>query len=222
MVSISLNELEYTKNCTNKFKILCVRIAQKTGSDKFKYSMEELAMLRNGDVTVFKYFMDHYVSAIVGKQKFKKVSELKVISSFVTVSDEAFALLTVKNNQEVWPAKFRNKGKNIEEMEKVPDPQYTNRRRYGKVRDGWTKEGQREFLKYYNKVMDDRKTLNGIDMEKELLELYQSESTRKHLTMHNREEDDGEIVFIPNDWEDNDEDNKERNQEQGSTAVVGV
>ncbi len=190
----------------------CLRTAEKTGSDKFLYSMEELELSRNGDVTVFKYFMGHYVSAIVGKQKFKKLAEMNVLSSFVTVSDEAFALLTVKNNQEVWPVKFRNKGKKIEEMEKVPDAIYTNRRQYGKIRDGWTKEGQREFLKYYNSVMNDRKTEAGLDMEKEVLQLYQSESTRKSLTMENREEDDGEIVYMPNDWEDDNEESEERNQ----------
>ncbi len=144
--------------------------------------------------------MDNYVSVVVGKQMFKKKAQVSLLSSFVTVSDEAFALLTVKNNQEVWPVKYRNKGKRHEDMEKVPDTKYTNRRRYGKVRDGWTKEGQREFLRYYNMVMDDRRSPSGVEMERELLLLYKSEGSGKNLTMENEEDDDGDIVDIPTDW----------------------
>lgn len=185
--------------------------------------MEELEMLRKGDITIMKYFMDHYVSAVIGKQRFRKLAQGSVVSSFVTVSDEAFALLTVKNNQEVWPAKFRNKGKKLEDMEKVPNPKYTNRRRYGKIRDGWTKDGQREFLRYYNMVMDDRKAEEGIQMEKDLLDLYQNEGTRSNLTMENREEDDGEIVFIPNDWGDEERDENEEDQNDWNvTRIEGV
>ena len=131
-------------------------IAEKTGSDEFKYSMDEFEKLRrNEDVMVMKHFMDNYVSAVVGKQKFKRAASIALLSSFVTVSDEAFALLTIKNNWEVWPAKFRNKGKDQDDMEPIPRTKYTNRRRYGKLNDAWTKDGQRELLKYYNMVTDD-------------------------------------------------------------------
>ena len=177
-------------------------IAEKTGSDEFKYSMDEFEKLRrNEDVMVMKHFMDNYVSAVVGKQKFKRAASIALLSSFVTVSDEAFALLTIKNNWEVWPAKFRNKGKDQDDMEPIPRTKYTNRRRYGKLRDGWTKDGQREFLKYYNMVTDDRRSAEGIEMEKKLLEIYRGECSNRGMPMETNDDEDDDIVFIPTDWD---------------------
>ena len=88
---------------------------------------------------VIKCFIDNYVSVVVGN------SSIAIFSHF---SRRGFCSINNKENQEVWPVKFRNKAKKQEDVEPSPRIKYTKRRRHGKSRDGWTKEDQREFLRY--------------------------------------------------------------------------
>ena len=47
-------------------------------------------------------FISYFVKPVVGKCKFDNNSFKYLLSRYVTVSDEAFALLTFENNYERW------------------------------------------------------------------------------------------------------------------------
>ena len=167
--------------------------------------MEEFEELRKYP-EAFGEFLEDYVSAVVGKNDFRRKSKQMLLSSFVTISDEAFALLTVKNNEEVWPVKYYNS--NLREGEtplEEPKPRYTNRRRTtGSARDGWTPEGMKQFITYYKMVAENRKSVEGLEFEKEYLEENKKSNTRKTIVFE-PDESDGpreESYSIPNDWND--------------------
>ena len=184
--------------------------AMTRGTGEFNYTMEEFEELRHNP-DAFEEFLEDYVSVVVGKNDFKTNSKYKKLSSFVTVSDEAFALLTIKNNEEVWPVKVNNSMLgNSEEHQEEPKTRYTNRRRLiGSPRDGWTKEGMKKFKEYYKLVVNNRRSEKGIEFEKNYLEkCRKGRSGRKRLDMNTRDssssdgEGNDEDVTIPNDWDD--------------------
>lgn len=63
-------------------------------------ALEELEKLREG--SAFEVFVDSFVSSVVGREKFKRNRVVKLVSTFVDCSDEAFALLVLANNYNVW------------------------------------------------------------------------------------------------------------------------
>ena len=50
------------------------------------------------DVTNCADFCDHFIRAVVGHRKFDQDKRNHLLSRFVTVSDEAYALLVCENN----------------------------------------------------------------------------------------------------------------------------
>ena len=53
--------------------------------------------------------MDTYRPPLLGKILYKKLVTKCELSSFMTVSDEVFILLILKNNELVWPENLRRK-----------------------------------------------------------------------------------------------------------------
>ncbi len=186
--------------------------ARKKGSGDFNYTMTDFEDLRHYP-EAYKEFLEDYMSVVVGKNEFKRKSKVMKLSSFVTVSDEAFALLTVKNNEEVWPVKANNSMLEVgEQQEEEPKTRYTNRRRLcGSPRDGWTKAGLKQFVDYYKLVIENRKSDKGQDFECVYLNICKKDDGRTTLEIGS--DDDvrisSEDVVIPTDW-DTDVENVER------------
>jgi len=168
--------------------------------------MKEFEELRSYP-EAFKEFLEDYVSVVVGKNEFKRKSKIMKLSSFVTVSDEAFALLTIKNNEEVWPVKVNNSMLEVgEPQEEEPKTRFTNRRRLcGNSRDGWTKAGLKQFVDYYRLVIESRRSELGQEFEKVYLNLCKKEE-RQRRTLEVSGDDEvrvnAEDVVIPTDWEE--------------------
>ena len=145
----------------------------------------------------------------------------RTLSEVVSESDEAFALLILKNNAKAWPLNYQlmmvrksNEGGNGEEQcrdtddgsqsvgseeSKKGNTIYTTvRKTKTSHRLGWTNEGLEQFNDYCRRVREDRKTEEGQNMEEELLEMYQSlnEGSVKKKTKIVEEE-----VATSNDWD---------------------
>ena len=72
--------------------------------------------------------MDTYVRDMVGRVKWKRNIKVKLVSEFVSISDEALTLLAIDNSGIVWEACALS----------VPSPQtkYTNKASKIRVTDG--------------------------------------------------------------------------------------
>jgi hypothetical protein len=63
--------------------------------------IEDIEMLRNNQ-DAYSIFMDHFVSCIPGNDIYGPASTRQPLRSVVTVTDEAMAMLVLKNNYKLW------------------------------------------------------------------------------------------------------------------------
>ncbi len=108
--------------------------------------------------TDYMFFCDHLLGAVTGMKRFAKDSRSRHISQIATVSDEAFALVLLENNFNVWSDMYSTgvtKGSTI-------NPEYTNggnsisngrSRKY----KGWSDAGIDKYNDLFDKVKQDRK-----------------------------------------------------------------
>lgn len=118
--------------------------------------------LRN-DKAQYSQFADWMIRAVHGKTSYadKAGSRNEVFSAFVTISQEAFALLLYKNGYENWIWMHNNAATSEEDDDDKPGYLYTNiRGRDGLVftsrNGGWSAEGMEEFNRLCSKVKGSR------------------------------------------------------------------
>ena len=207
------------------------------------HELEDLRSQRE----IFQHFMEVYLSVFIGRLKFKKELKTKRLSEIVSASDEAFALLILKNNCNAWPQNYQavlanresknvrgnqksttEKDKNDEEDggqsvcssdSKKSQTMYTTiRKTKGSHKLGWSNEGLEKFSEYYEKVKEDRKTDEGVALEKDIMQMYVAEGLDE---LDNKRMCDEEEIETPNDWDtfvdnSNIEHEIDINQESGS------
>jgi hypothetical protein len=54
------------------------------------------------NLLMYQYFVSYYLSPVIGLRHFEKEKCSKLCSSYATVSDEAFTVLTLENNWDQW------------------------------------------------------------------------------------------------------------------------
>ena len=106
--------------------------------------------------------MSLYVQQIVGRVKWKHYFRNSLIKTFVTVSDEALALLAIDNGEFVWEAQELGGGD-------VPEAKYTNKRANRRVQAGWSQEGRARFNLYFDMVAQHRSENKRNKLEDEYL-----------------------------------------------------
>jgi hypothetical protein len=144
----------------------------------------------------------NFLKTVVGESVWKFNSVKKNISDFVTVSDEAFTLLTIENNYDRWMSKF-----NKEEDKHEVRAKWTNSGKsaagVGKSRkfDGWAKEGYKRFNELHHLVKLDHEKWSRRQFE-ELLKEEFIEDCAKSSKADSSRCDDNEVVFPAHDFED--------------------
>ena len=133
--------------------------------------MEKIFVLRAGNdnesLMCYFEFIEYFVSAVVGKIRYKENRCVKVMSEFVTTADEALAILIFENNFDTWKDMAKNTiTKNSEVARK-----YTNggsskgdtasSRRY----QGWSSEGINRFNELFDLVKKDRSSRHAKSFE---------------------------------------------------------
>ena len=118
--------------------------------------------LRKNKNNGYYFFYDCILRCVVAKMKWKKLVRKNLpISSLITVSDEAFALLVLENGWEKQKQHYENKLKDVKEKKKIKSL-YTNDERDGNSSfDGWKPEGLARFNCLVYEVIKDRNSLEG-------------------------------------------------------------
>ena len=119
----------------------------------------------------YTLFLDKFVRHVVGARKFDKLAVVMPISSFVMISDEAYALLVYENQEARWK-KMLKEGKTRTTMPaKYTDGgcanKDTGRSRKAK---GWDNAGIDKFNRLCLLVVEDRKGHHAQDFEQGYLE----------------------------------------------------
>ena len=117
-------------------------------------NLQQVLKMRSENNFMYYDFINYFVSAVVGKMNYKKKSCNLVLSKYATVSDEAFALLSLENNFDTWidmgltgnsktskvPRKYTNGGNSLG---KVATSQHNK---------GWSNEGLHRFNELFGLV----------------------------------------------------------------------
>ena len=90
-----------TTDCSAKIAI--IDAAREEKADMFE--MTDILTLRSG-VDTYGWFVSQFLPAVVGSRCWNANYRKNTISSFVTVSDEAFALVNMENNYARWQDMF--------------------------------------------------------------------------------------------------------------------
>lgn len=100
---------------------------------------------------VFRVFIQGVLAHVVTKTKWNVHAHMYDMGTFVNVTDEAFAMVLLENNCDVW-------------MDMVDEPQRNKRDRprprYLDKREGWSREGLLRFATIAAEI-DDWKRMNG-------------------------------------------------------------
>lgn len=149
---------------------------------------------RRQDKDMYHDFINYFVKPVVGKRKFDDSSVKFLLSRYVTVSDEAFALLTFENNYDRWlDMSIRN---NWATSDVKPlystggngnqTPSNTQANQESKkgnnsstsMYQGWSVQGIRRFNNLYDLIMRERNTEAGRLFEEEFLQYMQEKKDK--------------------------------------------
>ena len=133
------------------------------------YKLEDFLELR-GNPFIFEVFYSKYVRQVVGKKKFDRlVKNVEFGEEISTPTDDAFALIVLENNEDMWMdilEKSEGKIEHVKRGEEIPDnlrsdikPKFTNCD-VG-IAKQWSVEGIKKFNHYRKLIVDDRKNNNN-------------------------------------------------------------
>ena len=128
---------------------------------------------------LFRLMAGTYFPTVYGKRRFRVMKTEKIISEFISISDEALVYLIIENNFEYWKMMSQEllKGKDISRNTAktwTEQPKWTTDTKNDVVfyQKDWSVEGMKRFKEIQEEVVKDR--LNK-SVEHELLRSWQTE-----------------------------------------------
>ena len=130
---------------------------------------------------IYYDFIHYFVSAVIGKMDYKKRLCSSLLSTYATVSDEAFAILSLENNYDTWmdmaltgntktssvPCKYTNGGKS---KGTVATSQHNK---------GWSDEGLCRFNELFDLVEKNRATPFAKQFEEDFCQWCETKASGK-------------------------------------------
>ena len=138
--------------------------------------LQDIQLLRYpDDEEPYFFFLDKILECVAGRRGWKKARTTQLVSQYCTVSDEAFALLTLENNWEKW-----------EKRQKRGPGKYTSSTQGNKMFEGWSEEGLKRYNQIYQVVKQDRNKKEAKAFEMRFRDLKQEEDKahKKRQAMH--------------------------------------
>jgi hypothetical protein len=161
---------------------------------------------RNNNNTKFTFFVEYMAGAVIGQRKWKTTRCYARLSKHMTMSDEAFMLLVLEKQYELWIKSDSNKIGRGKYTKNGPNRKFC----------GWTNDGMRRFNKlledvrgnqnkhYFNEVKD--MTLKALAERHRALMRRSGKNSHKHCrhlmefsTDQSDEEDDNDASVVPED-----------------------
>jgi hypothetical protein len=167
-------------------------------------TIEDWLTLRNNKEEWYTTFFDLFIIHVVGAATFRSKVVVQFVSSFVTVSDEAFALLVLDNCEEKWEDMYEKKVTKSNKKNKYTDGGKSSKSGRSRNLKGWSNKGLNRFNELYRLIKADRArkdvAFEGSFLEK-MGEKYKGLRKRK-MEVHVHENDDEEQPeYMENDME---------------------
>ena len=147
---------------------------------------------RHDEFLLYVDFIEYYVSAVIGLRHFEKMKCHRQYREYVTVSDEAFASLTIENNWQRWmdmaeqdawktspvPTKWTV---TRDRTTKAVREDQTNNRRAGEPQArryrGWSAQGIERYNQLFDQINAERETQSAKIFETKLLKHFQHQAS---------------------------------------------
>ena len=136
-------------------------------------SLDDILDLRCDSTGLYFKFIEYFIAPVVGKIFYKENRCDRLISDYISVSDEAFAILIFENNYETWCDMVKRNNTKLSPVIR----KYTNggsssgkngsSRRY----QGWNSEGIKRFNDRFDLVKADRESPHARQFE-EVFKVY--------------------------------------------------
>jgi hypothetical protein len=170
--------------------------------------VQQLLKLHEGG-EAYHLFLSKLVRRVVGKSRWSNNSTKKLVSQYVTKSDEAYALLNVENQYDRWTIFWENDSREEEDKVELPGAMYTNCGQSGggkgtnKKNDGWSTAGMNRFNELHKKITEDRKRASREIFEEKLRADLEAKQASKRLRITAQEEEDETGgAYAAHDFED--------------------
>jgi hypothetical protein len=152
---------------------------------------------RNSNNRAFTFIVEHLAGAVIGQRKWKTGRCYTTLSKSMSVSDEAFMLLLLENQYEMWKDSETTRVGRGKYTENAPNKKFC----------GWSKDGIRRFNQLHVQVRDNRNKQYCKEVEeatyKMLAERHKKMLGVKHKNCRKRRR----LVLLDNsDGEDEDDD----------------
>ena len=132
----------------------------------------------------FKYFVRAILTAVNGKNcDFKRLNRRRSINDIFSVSDEAFALLMLRNEYHCWKKAYENGRKKDDNAKSTRTRKLFTSSKIGS-KEGMTPEGRFLYQRLVQEVGKLRQSDESHRVEKEMLEFY-IDSGRKNSGKNN-------------------------------------
>ena len=162
------------------------------------------------DKTVYFAFIEYFVSAVIGRKRYKQNRCDNHLSKYVTPSDEALAIILFDNNIDTWMDQAKH---NLTKSGEVK-PKYTNggsskgevasSRKY----QGWSEEGLKKFNELHGMIKRDRASPHARQFEEDFRQHCESVVAAAKPKLPEYQHD---VIEICHDlWSDDEEDDSKR------------
>ena len=143
-------------------------------------------------------FYDLYVRAVVTTKRYNNrlmYSDLAPNMMLSTISDDAYALLTLENNEDVWLERWENEGgdEGNEEKDNQDDNTATaSETKYTETYKGWNNDGKRRYNALYDMFREFRERCPNFFMD--ICRAVRAEKEKEGNLLKQKSKDDDESV----------------------------
>ena len=144
---------------------------------------KENAILLEDRIEMFSFFARLCLPAVIPVKTWDKDHKRKMISDFVTATDEAFAMILFENNSDIFLALGESNKKTYKELKQVDDYKDTHTK-WTSVNGkdaGWTEDGLERFETLVdetmlNRVRTEANARTYVDMDRKFYEGFKKDS----------------------------------------------
>ena len=150
---------------------------------------------RHTEFMMYVDFVNYYVGAVIGLRHFEKQKCRKLYREYVSVSDEAFAILTLENNWERWmemarqddwttaavPTKWTvTRDRTASAAKKAQNRESETGNPQARRYRGWSAQGINRYNQLFDQIEAERETSRATTFEDNLLRHFQREEAESN------------------------------------------
>jgi hypothetical protein len=166
-------------------------------------TIKDWLTMRNDVGGMYTIFFEKFVVQVVGVARYRSKVSSQFLSSFVTIGDEAFALLVLENCEEKWVDMHSNGVTKSKMKNKYTDGGSSAKSGRSRMLKGWSNKGLNRFNELFKMVKKDRER-KDVTFEGTFLNKTRDKGQgrkRKRMVMRVVEDDDEPCEYIEDEME---------------------